>query len=112
MSHPVMSPTNLFLNLSSIGTVRYRCTFRYFAPLSSPESISSMRVICANMPKIILAIIGGGVAGLALAAGLLKKPHLLVHVYEAVDKYSDVGAGLVLHRNAIRALTPLGPEVR
>lgn len=62
--------------------------------------------------KIEIAIAGGGIAGLALAASLAKKPHLRVHVYEAVAKYSDVGAGLALHLNAIKAMALLGPEVR
>lgn len=62
--------------------------------------------------KIEVAIVGGGIAGLALAAGLTKKLHLNVHVYEAVAQYSDVGAGLALHLNAIKAMALLGPEVR
>ncbi|KAI0540063.1 hypothetical protein GGR58DRAFT_499470 [Xylaria digitata] len=64
------------------------------------------------VPKIEIAIVGGGIAGLALAAGLIKKPHISVNVYEAVAQYSDVGAGLALHSNAIRAMALLGPEVR
>ncbi|KAI0525583.1 hypothetical protein F5B22DRAFT_633666 [Xylaria bambusicola] len=62
------------------------------------------------MSKINIAVVGGGIAGLALAAGLAKKLHLSVHVYEAVGEYLDVGAGLALHRNAIRAMALLGPE--
>ncbi|KAI0420237.1 hypothetical protein F5X98DRAFT_39482 [Xylaria grammica] len=65
-----------------------------------------------TMSKIEVAIVGGGIAGLALAAGLTKKPHTSVHVYEAVSQYSDVGAGLALHLNAIKAMALLGPEVR
>ncbi|KAI2633895.1 hypothetical protein GGS21DRAFT_543802 [Xylaria nigripes] len=65
-----------------------------------------------SAPKINIAIVGGGIAGLALAAGLIKKPHLNVHVYEAVSRYSDVGAGLALHQNAIKAMSLIGPEVR
>ncbi|KAK4166902.1 hypothetical protein QBC43DRAFT_298091 [Cladorrhinum sp. PSN259] len=62
-------------------------------------------------PTVSIAIIGGGIAGLALAAGLIKKPHLEVRVYEAVPEHKDVGAGLALHRNAIKAMALLGPEV-
>ncbi|KAK4204625.1 hypothetical protein QBC40DRAFT_345360 [Triangularia verruculosa] len=58
-----------------------------------------------------IAIIGGGIAGLALAAALIKKPHLDIHVYESVPAHSDVGAGLALHRNALKAMALLGPEV-
>lgn len=62
--------------------------------------------------RIKIAIAGGGIAGLALAAGLVKKPHLDVHIYEAVPAYKDVGAGLALHLNAIKAMSLIGPEVR
>ncbi|TGJ87897.1 hypothetical protein E0Z10_g822 [Xylaria hypoxylon] len=64
------------------------------------------------VPKIEIAIVGGGIAGLALAAGLAKKPHIHVHVYEAVVQYSDVGAGLALHLNAIKAMALIGHEVQ
>ncbi|KAK0710386.1 hypothetical protein B0T21DRAFT_415945 [Apiosordaria backusii] len=60
---------------------------------------------------IQIAIIGGGIAGLSLAAALIKKPHLDIHVYESVHAHSDVGAGLALHRNALKAMALLGPEV-
>ncbi|KAI1800977.1 FAD/NAD(P)-binding domain-containing protein [Daldinia bambusicola] len=62
--------------------------------------------------QIQVAIVGGGIAGLALAAGLVKKQHIDVHVYESVPIYKDVGAGLALHLNAIKAMTLIGPEIR
>ncbi|KAK4225227.1 putative salicylate hydroxylase [Podospora fimiseda] len=65
----------------------------------------------SNTPTISIAIIGGGIAGLSLAAGLIKKPHLDIHIYEAVPQHKDVGAGLALHRNAIKAMSLIGPEV-
>ncbi|KAI1214790.1 FAD/NAD(P)-binding domain-containing protein [Annulohypoxylon truncatum] len=66
----------------------------------------------AENHRVKVAIVGGGIAGLALAAGLIKKPHLDVHVYESVPAYQDVGAGLALHLNAIKAMALLGDEVR
>ncbi|KAI0024518.1 hypothetical protein F4780DRAFT_768813 [Xylariomycetidae sp. FL0641] len=65
-----------------------------------------------SQPKIKIAIAGGGIAGLALAAGLCRKPHIDVHVYESVTHYADVGAGLALHLNAIKAMALIGPDVR
>lgn len=60
-----------------------------------------------------LAIVGGGIAGLALGAAIHKKhPHLDFHIYESVPAYKDVGAGLALHKNAIGAMGLIGPEVR
>ena len=63
--------------------------------------------------EISVAIIGGGIAGLALEAGLHKKhKHIDFHIYESVPEYKDVGAGLALHKNAIGAMTLIGDEVR
>ena len=68
-----------------------------------------------NHQPIRIAIIGGGIAGLALAASLTKQAQqhqLDVHVYESVAAHADVGAGLALHKNAIAAMGLLGPDVR
>ncbi|KAI2608887.1 FAD/NAD(P)-binding domain-containing protein [Hypoxylon fragiforme] len=62
--------------------------------------------------RIKVAIVGGGIAGLALAAGLAKLSHIDVHVYESVPEYKDIGAGLALHLNAIKAMALIGPELR
>ncbi|KAK3372645.1 hypothetical protein B0H63DRAFT_564032 [Podospora didyma] len=61
---------------------------------------------------LTIAILGGGIAGLALAAGLTKKPHLSVTAFESILAHRDVGAGLALHLNAIKAMALIGPEVR
>ncbi|KAK5135363.1 hypothetical protein LTR08_005305 [Meristemomyces frigidus] len=62
--------------------------------------------------KVSIAIVGGGIAGLALGAGLKKKSNVDFHIYESVPEYKDVGAGLALHMNAIKAMTLIGDEVR
>jgi salicylate hydroxylase len=65
-----------------------------------------------DQPKLSIAILGGGIAGLALGAGLKKKPHVDFHIYESVPVFKDVGAGLSLHKNAINAMNLIGPELR
>ncbi|KAK5662685.1 hypothetical protein OQA88_8601 [Cercophora sp. LCS_1] len=65
-----------------------------------------------STPPLRIAILGAGISGLALAAGLTKKPHLSIIVYESVPAHRDVGAGLALHLNAIKAMTLIGPDVR
>ena len=62
--------------------------------------------------KIRVAIAGGGIAGLCLARGLGQYDHLDVRVYEAVSAYADVGAGMALHKNAIRAMELIDPAIK
>ncbi|KAL1310549.1 hypothetical protein AAFC00_000829 [Neodothiora populina] len=62
--------------------------------------------------RIKVAIAGGGIGGLALAVGLAKQPLLDVQVYEGVDGYADIGAGLALHKNAITAMDLIDPAVK
>lgn len=62
--------------------------------------------------KISIAIVGGGIGGSALAAALQKCELLDVQVFEATKEYADVGSGLAIHPNGIRAMEMLGDEVK
>jgi salicylate hydroxylase len=64
-----------------------------------------------DVRTIYIGIIGGGVAGLSLAAGLIKIPHIKVVIFEAVKEYDNVGAGFALHKNATEAMACIGQEV-
>ncbi|SJL12803.1 related to Salicylate hydroxylase [Armillaria ostoyae] len=54
-----------------------------------------------------VAIVGGGMCGLACAVGL-SKSGIRVDVFEAGSKFEEVGAGVGLGPNALRALKGLG----
>jgi 2-polyprenyl-6-methoxyphenol hydroxylase-like FAD-dependent oxidoreductase len=54
-----------------------------------------------------IAVIGGGIGGLAAALSLLRAG-LDVHVYEQADSLRDVGAGIQISPNASRILGRLG----
>ncbi|OTG64983.1 salicylate 1-monooxygenase [Acinetobacter silvestris] len=58
--------------------------------------------------KVKVAVIGGGIAGLALATQLVKYSHLDVHVYEAAEQFSEIGAGISFGANAVKAIHLLG----
>lgn len=61
---------------------------------------------------IKVALVGGGIGGLCLAAGLVSNPKIDIHVYESVPEYKDIGAGLALHMNAIKGMDLIGPQVK
>jgi salicylate hydroxylase len=54
-----------------------------------------------------IAIVGGGIGGLA-AAGFLQKAGLNASLYEQAAELKDVGAGVVVSPNAVRLLRRLG----
>ena len=70
------------------------------------SSTQSPREAAANRKRRAL-IIGGGIGGLATAIAL-KQSGLEVEVFERVAVLREVGAGLSLWANAIRALDQLG----
>lgn len=59
------------------------------------------------MSKRNIIIIGAGIGGLATAAGLLQAG-LRVRVYERVPSIGEIGAGIMLTPNALRALDVVG----
>ncbi|KAI1465822.1 FAD/NAD(P)-binding domain-containing protein [Daldinia caldariorum] len=56
-----------------------------------------------------IAIIGAGIAGLALAIGLVKRD-VPVTIYEAADQFSTVGAGIGLGPNSLDAMDAIDPR--
>ena len=56
-----------------------------------------------------VAIVGGGIGGLATALAL-HAPGREITVYEQADVLGDVGAGVQLSPNAVRALRAVGVE--
>jgi salicylate hydroxylase len=59
--------------------------------------------------KTRIAVIGGGIGGCTAAHALLQKG-LDVHVYEAQPELREIGAGVALGPNAMKALRSLGLE--
>lgn len=57
-----------------------------------------------------VAIVGGGIGGLALALGLLKYDHIDVQIYEAAHSFGEIGAGVAFGLNTQRALKLIGPH--
>ncbi|EXJ86837.1 hypothetical protein A1O3_03791 [Capronia epimyces CBS 606.96] len=55
-----------------------------------------------------VAIIGGGIAGLTLAAALQHNPNLRVNIYERATELKEIGAVIGLAPNALRTLEKIG----
>ncbi|WP_273808903.1 MULTISPECIES: salicylate 1-monooxygenase [unclassified Pseudomonas] len=58
--------------------------------------------------KLHVGIIGGGIAGVALALDLCRHSHLTVSLYEAAPAFGEVGAGVSFGANAVKAIEGLG----
>jgi salicylate hydroxylase len=61
--------------------------------------------------NISIAICGGGIGGLSLAIGLLRYPHLSVHIYESASAFGEIGAGVSFGPNAVRAMKLINPSI-
>ncbi|QSZ36355.1 hypothetical protein DSL72_006231 [Monilinia vaccinii-corymbosi] len=62
--------------------------------------------------KLNVAIIGGGLGGLALSIGLLPyRDHLNIKIYEAASRFSEIGAGVASGPNAVRTLGLISPDI-
>jgi len=57
--------------------------------------------------ELRVAIVGGGIGGLA-AANALRQRGFDTHVYEQAQQLREVGAGIALHPNGVRMLRRLG----
>jgi salicylate hydroxylase len=63
-----------------------------------------------NHPTFPIAIVGGGLGGLALAIGLSKR-NVKVCIYEATGSFSQIGAGVAFGPNSTRALHLIDPAL-
>ncbi|MBD9564230.1 salicylate 1-monooxygenase [Pseudomonas sp. PDM09] len=55
-----------------------------------------------------IGIVGGGIAGVALALDLCRHSHLSVQLFESAPAFGEVGAGVSFGANAVRAIAGLG----
>ena len=57
-------------------------------PSDIPTPVKKMKSI---QEPIHIAVVGGGIGGLALSIGLQQYSHHRVKIYEAASKFSEIG---------------------
>ncbi|KND86231.1 Salicylate hydroxylase [Tolypocladium ophioglossoides CBS 100239] len=65
----------------------------------------------ASAKQFTVAIVGGGIGGLTLAIGLIRR-RVRVQIYEAATAFGDVGLGLSIGPAAHRAMPLIDPHIR
>jgi 2-polyprenyl-6-methoxyphenol hydroxylase-like FAD-dependent oxidoreductase len=86
--------------------VRWRSTFPLPAVVASYFTMTSG----TEWPHIRVAVVGGGIGGMA-AAAFLHRAGLTATVYEQTADLAEVGAGLIVAPNAARLLRRLASAV-
>jgi salicylate hydroxylase len=61
-------------------------------------------------PKLSVAIVGAGIAGLATAIALQKDHGIDVQVYERSEQLQEIGASIALGPNGLKSLDRLGVQ--
>lgn len=64
-----------------------------------------------SQKQFTVAIVGGGIGGLTLAIGLIRR-NVSVQIYEAASAFKEVGLGLSIGPGAHRAMPLIDPQIR
>lgn len=72
------------------------------------RKLSQLHSTMSDSCKFRVAIIGGGIAGLAAAIALQKHDGIDVQLYEQATEIREVGASIALGPNGMRTLEKLG----
>lgn len=111
---------SIYLNLP-VPFFHHQCLLKYYLssifffsprryPLAATMTIPSPQGVPGQKP-ITIAICGGGIAGLALAIGLLRH-NVPFHLYESAHAFAEVGAGVAFGPNSLRAMSLIDPKIR
>jgi salicylate hydroxylase len=77
---------------------------------SKTRGARSMSSVAANDQPVEIAIVGGGIIGLILALGLIRR-NVKVNIYEQARSFREIGAGVALTANAVRCMGMIEPGI-
>ena len=66
--------------------------------------------VVSTRKQLNIAVVGGGLGGLSLAIGLVRRG-LSAQIYEGASSWTDAGAGLVFAKNSMDAMKKISPEI-
>jgi salicylate hydroxylase len=65
----------------------------------------------SSQKPFTIAIVGGGIGGIALAIAL-RRQNIPVQVYEFAPAFAEIGAGMAFGPNAVRSMELIDPAIR
>ena len=74
----------------------------------SPKNNDAM--VSSAVKQFSIAIVGGGLASLSLAIGLITRG-IAVQIYEGATGWTNEGAGLVFAKNSMEAMRKISPDI-
>ena len=75
-----------------------------------PKPTPTAEVKGSSSEPETVAIIGGGIGGVILAIGLIRRG-VPAHIYHGKEAFGEIGAGVTVGPNAVRALTLNSPDL-
>ncbi|OGM39934.1 monooxygenase [Aspergillus bombycis] len=87
---------------------------RFGYPFGHPAAPLESRMMIVPTPEMAttpqIAIVGGGIVGLVLAAGLTRRG-VQVQLYEQARNFREIGAGIGFTRNTVGCMEKINPAV-
>lgn len=79
------------------------------APILPHADLAIMAVL-RSTPQLEFAVVGGGIVGVMLAMGLIKRG-IKVAVYEQASCFREIGAGVAFTANALQCMALIDPAI-
>jgi len=109
-THPSLLPIrgNLLQNYTQLSHHTRKSRKVFDKMIESNTEVELVEI--SDESQFEVAIIGGGITGLALAIGLLQR-NIKFMIYERARTFREIGAGIGFNPNAERAMMALNPAL-